>query len=198
MESEEQIYVPCFQDGPLRQGEIVIGLIQARLNIDSINSPEPIVDYIIHPYAIVVSQDCDLSWDYRARQDQAEVHKLIPNILFCEVSTAEELRGRGPEAGINRKTWNDVKNNKHERYHFLQAIARDEDVMGEGLPELGIDFKRYFTIPAAEVYIRLNSNEIQRRCRLVSPYLEHFSTRFAYYQFRVALPADHYSEPTQN
>jgi hypothetical protein len=128
MESEEQIYVPCFQDGPLRQGEIVTGLIQARLNIDSINLPEPIVDYIIHPY----------------------------------------------------------------------AIARDEDVMGEGLPELGIDFKRYFTISAAEVYIRLDSNEIQRRCRLVSPYLEHFSTRFAYYQFRVALPADHYSEPTQN
>lgn len=138
MGNEEQIYVSSLQNTPLRQGEILTGLIQSRLNSESINSSEPVVDYLVHPYAIVVSQDCDLDWDYRARQDQTENHKLIPNILFCEVSTAEALRGRGHEAGINRKTWNDIKNNKHERYHFLQAVDFSEDVMGEGLPELAV------------------------------------------------------------
>ena len=143
----------------------------------------------------MVSQDCDLDWDYNARQGEAEEHKLIPNVLFCEVSTAEALRGRGYKAGINSKTWNDIQNNKNERYHFLQAVKSDEDTIRKGLPELGIDFKRYFTIPAEEVYYRLKSKEVKRHCRLISPYLEHFSTRFAYYQFRIALPADHYSEP---
>ena len=169
IQSNEQIYISSHQDDPIRQGEILSALIQSRLNIDSIGSPEPVIDYITHPYAIVISQDCDLDWDHKARQGNAEEHKLIPNIMFCEVSTAEALRGRGYQAGINTKTWDDIQSNKNERYHFLQAVTLNQDALGEGLPELGIDFKRYFSIPTVEVYLRLNSNEIKRRCCLVSP-----------------------------
>jgi hypothetical protein len=59
---------------------------------------------------------------------------------------------------------------------------------------MGIDFKRYFTIPADETYRRVELGEAQRRCVLQSPYLEHLSSRFAYYLSRVALPLDHVSE----
>lgn len=192
------IYTPCASEGPLRQGEILCDLIQLRLDVASMDAAEPLIHPFKHPYAIVASQDCDLDWDYKARYVGIEnpQDKLIPNILFCEMFTAEELKGLGGERAQTIKgsnLWNPIRNNKNERYHFLQSADKTEDALNEGMPELGIDFKRYFTIPANEVYTRIASKEALRRCRLISPYLEHFSTRFAYYQFRVALPADHQS-----
>lgn len=75
MEGDEQIYVPCLLDEPLRQGEILSSLIQHKLNINSLSSSRPILDPIAHPFAIVVSQDCDLDWDYKARHEEG---KIIP------------------------------------------------------------------------------------------------------------------------
>jgi hypothetical protein len=45
-----------------------------------------------------------------------------------------------------------------------------------------MDFKRYFSLPTEEVYYRIDS-EAKRRCRLVSPYAEHLSTRFVIISF---------------
>ena len=188
---DTSIYSPAAPDGPLRQGEILCDLAQTQVALRS-ESEELVADTLEHPFVIVVSQDCDLDWDYKARIGKAKEHKLIPNVLFCEVSTAEAIRGGGE---INSAKWGQIKINKDERYHFLQAAKPEEDVLGQGLPELGIDFKRYFTIATQEVYFQIKNSENIRRCLLNSPYLEHFSTRFAYYQFRVALPADHFSEP---
>ena len=36
------------------------------------------------------------------------------------------------------------KRNADERYHFFEAIPKKLDALGEGLPELGLDLKRYF------------------------------------------------------
>lgn len=147
---------------------------------------------VIHPFAIVVTQDCDLIQDYAVRMESNfSSDKIIPSILFCEVITAEQLRGSG---GIKSDIWKRIRMNRDERYHFLEKVSSVDDSLKEGLPELGIDFKRYFTLPTTEVYMRLET-DVKRRCRLISPYLEHFSTRFCYYQFRVALPKDHFSEP---
>lgn len=104
-----------------------------------------------------------------------------------------EAAGLRGAPGINSAIWRRIEQNKDERYQFLKRITPEQDTLGEGLPELGIDFKRYFTIPTDEVYVRLSAG-VQRRCRLVSPYLEHLSTRFWYFQARVALPAEHRSE----
>jgi hypothetical protein len=52
-----------------------------------------------------------------------------------------------------------VKINKNERYHFLESVPIKSDVLGKGLPELTLDFKRYFTIPTEEVYYRLEIRE---------------------------------------
>lgn len=189
---QEIIYTSSPADGGLRQGEIVTGIVQPVVDSRTIASDEgPLVDTKAHPYALIVSQDCDLDWDFKARKGEASADKIIPNILFCEVTTAAGLRGR---SGINSDIWKRIKDNKDERYHFLQRVEPDEDILGEGLPELGVDFKRFFTVPTEDVYYQLEAT-LRRRCRLLSPYLEHFSTRFCYYQFRVALPADHFSEP---
>jgi len=185
------IYEPSTIEGLLRQGEILCNLIQLKLNLDTLGTSEAKFTPLVHPFAIIASQDCDLDWDYKSRTTDA-TDKLMPNILFCEMTTAELLRRGGD---INSGIWGRIKINKDERYQFLEKVDMAEDTLQQGLPELGIDFKRYFTIPADEVYARIARQEATRRCRLLSPYLEHFSTRFAYYQFRVALPEDHFSEP---
>jgi len=145
-----------------------------------------------HPLAVILTQDCDLEQDFKARQGHVAADKQIPSLLFCEVATAEDLYGFVKQT--NKKLWDRIRINKDERYHFLQKVEPGDDALGQGLPEMGIDFKRYFTIPTDELYRRVELSEAQRRCILQSPYLEHLSSRFAYYLSRVALPLDHVSE----
>ena len=175
----------------LRQGEIVTGLEQFRLRLDTIGTAVVQGDLVRHPYAIIVSQDCDLEQDFRARQGGNAPDKLVPGTLFCEVATAEEVRGKEE---MNSTLWRPVPTNKNERYHFLQRVDASCDAVQIGVVELVVDFKRYFTLPTDEVYHRIARGEAKRRCVLVSPYLEHFSTRFAHFLSRVALPQDHASD----
>jgi hypothetical protein len=173
----------------LRQCEILSDLIQVHLDVACIGSGAEVALRRKHPFAIVLSQDCDLTQDGRARIGTTNTDKMIPSVLFCEVTTANELKST-----LDQRRWDAIKINDNKRYQFLQKIEPHEDALGEGLPELGIDFKRFFTIPTDEVYRRIELKEAKRRCVLCSPYLEHLSTRFAYFLSRVALDPDHVSE----
>lgn len=194
MPEGEAIYLPSPSEGPLRQGEIISGLVQSRLAINSVESDDsPLVELIIHPFAVIVSQDCDLEQDYKARKGLNDVKpdKILPSILFCAVTTAEEICNTGGVTGSKDRCL--FSKNKLERYQYLQKVDASEDACGEGLPELGIDFKKYFTIPADEAYKRIIT-KAKRRCFMKSPYLEHLSSRFCYFQMRIALPEEHKSE----
>lgn len=191
VELKEKIYEKSPLGSPLRQGEIITNLIQLKAAVSSLSTEEPEIIPVVHPYAIVVTQDCELVQDFKPRSEgNLESDKIIPSVLFCQVVTAEQLRGR---ADIKSDIWKRIKQNKDERYQFLEKVLREDDTLNEGLPELSIDFKRYFTLPTDEVYFRLEV-EAKRRSRLRSPYMEHLSSRFYYFQCRVALPADHRSE----
>lgn len=191
MEEISGIYRASVVGGCLRQGEILSGLKQFLLTLDSIVG-EPIGDYFEHPYALLVTQDCDLEQDYRDRIAGVDgSFKMLPGLLFCEVVDAEELFSRMDR---NKGLWRRVAQNKDERYHYLQNVDAAIDAELIGMPELGIDFKRYFTLPTAEVYRRIELGEARRRSVLMSPYVEHVSCRFAYYLSRIALPSDHVSE----
>lgn len=177
---------------PLRQCEIVSDFIEPSVVPGSMRSidGQPEVKPKLHPYTVILSQDCDLELDFLAREEGlVKPDKLLPSVLFCELFALKELVdiNRIKESGIYQR----VIQNKDERYHFLQEVAQDEDSCGKGLPTLGIDFKRYFTVPAEEVYKQLTDAKAVRRCYMCSPYLEHLSTRFCYYQFRIALPENH-------
>ena len=126
--------------------------------------------------------------DFSARQSD-QPHQL-PDVLFCQLPTAEELRST---PGINSSIWGRIKINKDERYHFLEKVPQDCDLAGTGMPELGVDFKRYFTVPTVEVYRWLELGMTKRRSVICTPYLEHLSSRFAYFLSRVGLPLDHLS-----
>lgn len=153
------------------------------------------MNLITHPLAAILTQDCDLENDYGMRFENPSSGSMIPAILFCEVASAQELRGQHDE--INSRTWNEVRNNKNERYQFLRNVPAKNDLTNEGTPDLALDFKRFFTISTDEVYRRLELAEMQRRTRLVAPYREHLSTRFFFYHYRIALPEQHYVKPMQ-
>jgi hypothetical protein len=186
---EARVYVRS-SDGALRQGELLSSLVEVRRVLQAV-SQELQIDLVNHPYAIVISQDCDLEQDFFARTRPAEIakpeDKLLPGVLFCEVITATELRGRLADGQI----WKQIIQNKNERYHYLREIQREFDLLDEGIPELGIDFKRYFTVPTGDIYSQIGAAG-RRRSHLQSPYLEHLSVRFANYLSRVALPEEHF------
>lgn len=177
--------------GPLRQCDILSGIVQ--YNPLASKNREPVrFNQVTHPFAIVLSQDCDLDWDYRARCNESPQHKRIPNVLFCEAIEAEKLRGR---EDINSHIWRRITQNIDERYGFLEQVAAEHDACGEGIPELGIDFKRYFTLATPEIYSQVDHGVAKRRARLLSPYLEHLASRFMAFQARVALPRSHRQLP---
>lgn len=189
MGDEGKLYAPS-QGGPLRQGEILSDLIETRM-VSVSKDQAPQVDLVTHPFALILSQDCDLDLDFQARNSPETVshpsNKLLPSILFCEATTATDLRSHLSDSQI----WKQITQNKNERYQYLRGVAAEVDALGTGTSDLGADFKRYFAISTEHVYLQLQG-PAKRRSRLQSPYLEHLSSRFAYYLSRVALPEEHF------
>lgn len=140
---------------------------------------------VSHRYVIVVSQDCDLEQDWKSRQ--AGKGGTLPNVLFFHGTELTIFRTDLPPGS---KIWTRVSQNKDERYQVLEGVPSADDARKEGVPDLGIDFKRYFTLSTEDIYYQVENNA-QRRARLVSPYLEHFCVRAFAFQSRVALPAEH-------
>ncbi len=182
-------YTLADQTGPIRQGEIIshVDLYIVQL---SDREGEPVtVRRESQPYSIVMTQDCDLAQDFNIRStDNPAAAKLMHNILLCAVDTAENLKATVP---VGSDIWKRIIQNKDDRYQYLREIAIDFDSVGVGIPTLLIDFKRAFTIPTAMLYEQLR-RQARRRAVLTSPYLEHLSSRFAYFVSRVALPRDHH------
>jgi hypothetical protein len=188
----EQIYVKSVSGAGccLAQGEIISNLVHTYLDVSSLGKSEIRIVEQIHPLSIILSQGCELEQDYRSRSgEKIGADKRIPCVLFCEVIHASDFRGMSSSTQM----LNRMSQNNDERYHFFQSIATEVDAEGEGLPELGVDFKRLFAIRTDELYWRLDAREARRRCALQSPYLEHFCRRFANFLSRVALPEPHSS-----
>ena len=194
-EETKTIYHPSSSTGPLRQGEILTEFEQPV--VISLGE-QPKIDIVSHPYVIVLTQDCDLAWDFKARETSSsdDTERTIPAIAFCQVTTAQALRYRDADKStkeINKKVWELIRTNRAERYHFLEKVESQSDSLGQGLPELGADFKKCFSVETDLVYSHLDP-KLQRRCYLLAPYLQHLSTRFHNYHSRVALPEPHSSE----
>src|SRR5262249_16344710 len=133
-----------------------------------------------------LSQDCDLLWDYEAVA-KAEPTELN-GVLIYELEPAEKAR----EKIRGKDIWKRMRQNKDERYHFLEAVPPALDLCGEGLPDMMLDFKRCFSLPAKEIYRQMSQADgAKRRCRLEMPYREHLQSRAAFYLQRVTLLLPH-------
>jgi hypothetical protein len=174
----------------LRQAEILSNVTQYLRNPQVKDVPEDQVETfsILHPYAIILSQDCDLFWEFEAGA-RGEARELN-GVLLYEAEPADELRAK---QNINSNLWRPIRQNKSERYHLLEEAPPQLDLAGVGVPQLLVDFKRYFTLNHDEIYrqLALKTNPAKRRCRLEMPYREHLQGRAAYFFQRVVLPLDH-------
>lgn len=172
--------------GALRQAEIIASLKQHTIDVKALEEDRVPVVPVMHRFAIVLSQDCDLEQDYVWRND-AHKGRELTSVLFCPALPEDEVRG---STSMGSREWRAVKENRNQRYQFLCAAPPKADAKREGTPNLIVDFREYFSMPASETYFSLAS--AARRLRLQSPYLEHLTTRFAAYAFRVGLPIDHH------
>ena len=188
------LFKPSVASEPFRQGEILTGVRQHRRSILSLKSQTHELEEIQHPYAVVMSPDCDLEQDFTQRMGEAvkggSTDRSIPDILLLQATTADELRATAP---AGKDIWKRIRQNKDERYHVIERVRPEQDAVGTGLAALGIDFKRYFTVPTDELYLQCEATA-KRRCHLETPYSEHLNRRFTDFLSRVALPREHQVE----
>jgi len=181
----------------IRQGEILSDVVKISLYPESLESTSLKFHRAEHRYAIVLTPECDLDWDFKAQKGIENPGKLIPNILLCTVMFASDLAKRINDdrplskTFLKKTAWSRTRQNKEERYHFLEKIDASLDLQDEGIRPLGIDFKDFFTLPTDLLYSSIADGSILRRCRLVRPYNDHLNSRFAYFQSRIALPEEH-------
>jgi hypothetical protein len=180
-------YAKSDASGALRQGEILTNFTQYEIDVQHLRLGEIVVAPITHPYVIVLSQDCDLDQDYR-RRSRGEQDDLLTSVTFCALTPADQDFRK--DVGLASNEWKKFKQNQDPRRHYLRDVSGTDDASGQGLPELAIDFRQYFSISTALAYFALES--AQRRCRLEQPYAEHLNNRFSWHISRVALPLDHH------
>jgi hypothetical protein len=171
----------------LRQGDIITGLVQAVLRVDSIGTDSLEVELKKHPTVIVMTQDCDLGNGFR---DIAACDRNLPNILFCECFPPPFVK---QNMSYSSREWVKVCDNQYARFHLLPGVPLAADSESQGLEPICLDFRRFFTLPTAEVDRRLEG-EAKRRTRLSTPFIEDLADRFHHYQARVALPEE--NKPT--
>lgn len=184
------IYRPAELDKPLRQGEILSDIHRHRVAATVADAP-PAVIAVHYPFVVVITQDCDVTQQGRLAPDS---NPHLPCVLLAEVTTAQQLRGK---EDVNTNAWKLIRQNREERYHFLEAVPKECDAAGEGLDELALDFKRYLAVPTDELYALVDASRARRRCVLNSPYMEHLCNRFGAYLGRIALPQQHQSTPPE-
>lgn len=191
---------PSGVDQALRQGEVLANVLALQLKLESTSSYEPDSIYeanpIRHPYAIIVSQDCDLEQDFNYRYGKMgnQRHEM-PSVILCQAEDIDEFIKSDLYRSLftSRTFVGNFKNNNEFRYHFIQEVPSELSATDQRVPELGIDFKRYFGMPTADIYHRITLGQTQRSTVLESPYRDHFSQRFYNFNNRIALPEEYES-----
>lgn len=164
------------------------------------------VSKIIFPLVIVLTQDCDLTWDFKLRRTNEEARQrkergerevkesnqdkylfsaiVAPLYNYEHFVDGEHLLELGQKMGtFSRKlTKTDNKNlrqNNTPRYHYLQF---DESVP---IVNSVIDFKHYFTVNIEQLREHKRAHYV---CSVSELFRERISQRFANYLSRIGLP----------
>ena len=71
-------------DSSIRQGEILTNVIQYKPDLELVSNFEELSNFVAiqHSFVIIVTQDCDLDWDYRARQKKENQSSKLLNSVF--------------------------------------------------------------------------------------------------------------------
>jgi hypothetical protein len=184
--SPDAYWIASPVDVAILQGELLSNLVEVQVVPESIGTGEIVVQESVHPLVLVVAQDCDLDLDHKARKEGGGAHRLVDNIMCCDVDAAPEMRER---AKLNNDRWRQVRSQQIERYHVLRPVPAEigAQIEEQFRAELGIDFLRVFTMPTVELYRRIGVSEAVRRCYLNRSVRNNLCNRFHGYHMRVAL-----------
>jgi hypothetical protein len=150
------------------------------------------------PYALVLTQDCDLEQNRSCRaatpppRTPSELianDKHLVSVMVAPLYNFEHLAGGDHLSELkietqkfNSKQKSDLKTNQLARYHYFEFDS------SAALPSSVVDFKHYFSVSLAW----LESNLGNCVCGVGPLYRESVSQRFSNYLSRIALP-----EPAQ-
>lgn len=173
------MYNQSAADEPLRQGEILSSVKYFMYDeaTDEVSAAE-------YEYAVILGQDCDLD---RFHSAELESPDLAPVLIFPASPTTD---GR-ENAQLNSTIWAIVKKNDHQRYHVLQTCPTESDAAEQGIPDLLIDFRRFFVAPYSQIIAQITNGSASRRACLRPPYRDHLQFRAVNYLGRIALDPPH-------
>ncbi len=152
------------------------------------------VSKIHFPYAIVLTQACDLQQDHDAKQRLVEEGKgnqdkfLISAIVapiynfedFLQGNHLQQLGMKMSSFPSRKKTaTKNILENENKRYHYLKF---DDDVL---IVESVIDFKHYFSVSVNYLTSIYKTNYV---CSVDSLYRELIVQRFSNFLSRIGLP----------
>lgn len=151
------------------------------------------ISKIIFPLVIVLTQDCDLTYDYNRRWSKTPASnddKRLISIIVAPLYNAQHLYDgthlselgmqMSPIGGGTRKT--KLEQNQTPRYHYLNFPRNIGNI--QIVPSV-IDFKHYFTVNVE--YLKKHKAK-HFVCRIGILYREDVSQRFSNYLSRIGLP----------
>lgn len=165
------------------QGDVYRRVEYVEYAFESGDSVE--ISKIVFPFAVVLSQDCDLNQDYFVKGDDDK--KLISVIVvpmynyehficgqhLSELNMCMQVikKGRTPDDYLRK--------NINPRYHYIE-FPNEVPIVNSV-----IDFKHYFTVNGNYLNKHRESNFV---CQISPLYRELLSQRFAGYLSRIGLP----------
>lgn len=181
--------VNCEKQKRIVQGDIYRNVEVIEYIVQSDNDIE--FSKLIFPKVVVLTQDCDLTWDFeqRSNDDKKLISILIAPIyniehfyngehlseLHLQMSPIKQGK-KGRESTIRK----DIKNNKNDRYHYIEVAEENIQLV----PSV-VDFKHFYTVNRDYLYSVKGESFV---CRLSELYREDLSRRFANFFSRIALP----------
>ena len=187
MVSEESPYFSSTEER-LQQADLLRGVRAFQLN--SFNGDQPIGRVHHYDHAVVMSQDCDLEQDFKARSvvdgTGNTADKLLFSVILCGAYTEASLkagRHRTGAAAFSGKEWKPVTQNKQPRYQYLGHVPGISD-------PLVVDFKDYFFVPGEFIYAELQEKRATRISNVREPWRDQILQRFGFYLIRVGLPLE--------
>ena len=186
--------------GQLRQGEILRNIWEYRHQLPAVEpteSTEPVVNAIHHPCLVVLTADCDLEQDFKARypgdfsfRSETEQKKFETNgdlykvhyVLSCGAYAPNEIHAR---TNINRRDLDRIEGNRNNRYCHLGS-GRVHDSARK--LDLIVDFRAVFPLPVESIYEAFRLNRYKRESHVQPLYLQDLIQRFYAFQSRIGLP----------
>ena len=119
---------------------------------------------------IIITQSCDLD------------HGKAPLVALCPIYPISQYETTNPSFK-EKGTWERVRTGKIEGLHLVASM----DDPSNNRKCFVADFREIYSLPVE--YVQEHAAGLGERCRLQSPFLEHFSQAFARFFMRVGLPS---------